>query len=139
VEALTLREYRTTAGVELTVEQRDLLRALAPSIAVTPSAGRVDAYDLTPGSWIGSIHLGELDLVVRPKVSIQQLLFLVSYAVGLGRWSDAPAALGPSESLVEAIIPGFTYQLRRALTRGVLQGYRTVDDSLQTVRGRWRI
>jgi 5-methylcytosine-specific restriction enzyme subunit McrC len=139
VDALTLSEYRTTAGVELTVEQRDLLRAVAPSIAVTPTVGRVDAYDLTPGSWIGSVHLGELDLVVRPKVPIQQVLFLVSYAVGLGRWIDAPAALESSDSLVEAIIPGFTYQLRRALARGVLQGYRTTDDSLQVVRGRWRI
>lgn len=136
---LTLTEYQTTSAVELTLSERDQLQTVAPSISMTPSIGRTDAYDLRPGSWVGSVHLGDLELVVRPKVPIQQVLFLISYAVSLGRWAEAPATLEVADSVVEAVIPGFTYQLRQALARGILQGYRRQDDALTTVRGRWRI
>ncbi len=136
---LTLVEYQILPGVALTTHERDLLHALAPSIAITPSAGRDDAYDLTPGSWVGVVGLGARQLVIRPKLPIERVLFLISYAVANGWWEQAPATLARSESVLEPIIAGFTYQLRRALARGVLQGYRSEEDALPTVRGRWRI
>lgn len=137
---LQLAEYETTAGVRLTSEQRDQLRRLAPSVAVQPTIGADALYDLTPGSSVGIVHLSDgLEVVIRPKLPIDRVLFLVSYAISRGAWQAMPAALASADSLLEAIIPGYTYQLRRALERGVLQGYRSVDDGLQTVRGRWRI
>lgn len=136
---LALTEFQTSQGVELSRIQRDQLRGVAPSITISPSVGRDAAYDLTPGSWVGAVHLDGLDLIIRPKLPIEQVLFLISYAIGQGRWVQAPAGLAKTDSLFEAIIPGFTYQLRQALARGVLQGYRTVDDAQTTVRGQWRI
>lgn len=136
---IALAEFQTSEGVELSRIQRDQLRGIAPSITVSPSIGKDAAYDLTPGSWVGAVHLDGLDLIIRPKLPIEQVLFLISYAVGQGRWVRTPAGLAETDSLFEAIIPGFTYQLRQALARGVLQGYRTVDDAQTTVRGRWRI
>lgn len=136
---LALTEFQTSQGVDLSRIQRDQLRAVARSITVSPSVGRDAAYDLTPGSWVGAVHLDGLDLVIRPKLPIEQVLFLISYAIGQGRWVQAPAGLAQTDSLFEGIIPGFTYQLRQALARGVLQGYRTIDDAQTTVRGRWRI
>ena len=43
------------------------------------------------------------------------------------------------DSLLEAIVPGFVRQVQRAIYRGLLEGYRTEDASLDTVRGRLRI
>jgi 5-methylcytosine-specific restriction enzyme subunit McrC len=47
-------------------------------------------------------------------------------------------AFEETDALVEAIIPGFVAQVRRAIQLGVLQGYRTEDEALMTVRGRIR-
>lgn len=136
---LALTEFQTRQEVELSRVQRDQMRSVAPSITVSPSVGRDDAFDLTPGSWVGAVHLDGLDLVIRPKLPIERVFFLISYAIGQGRWEQAPAGLARTDSVLEAIIPGFTYQLRQTLAHGVLQGYRTMDDAQSTVRGRWRI
>jgi 5-methylcytosine-specific restriction enzyme subunit McrC len=120
-----LREYRTSQGVALTSDQRDTLRRIAPSVTVVPSIGADDAYDLTPGSFVGAIRLPGLDLVIEPKVPIDRVLFLMSYATG--------------RDLVEAIIPGFVAQLRAAYRRGVPHGYRVEEDALMTIRGRPRM
>lgn len=137
---IELTEHATTRGIPLPRTALDRLRRLAPQIAVTPSADGEGAYDLTPGSWIGSVHLEhDLEMLLRPKIPIDRVLFLLSYAVDPKRWREAPAHLAEAPSLLEAILPGFTYQLRRALERGPLQGYRGEDDAVPTVRGRWRI
>jgi len=137
---LALTEYEPAPAVELTLAQRDQLRRVAPSVALVPAIGREGAYDLTPGSSVGAIHLSDdLELLIRPKLPIERVLFLISYAVGQGRWRDEPVPLAEAESVLEAIVPAFTYRLRQAFRRGVLQGYRTEDDALTTLRGRWRI
>jgi 5-methylcytosine-specific restriction enzyme subunit McrC len=137
---LCLTEYETKRAVALTPTHRDQLQRLAPSVTVVPTVGCEGAYDLTPGSFVGVVHLDDaLEVVISPKLPIERVLFLISYAIGQGRWLEAPAALGRADSLVEAIVRGFTYQLRRALERGVLQDYRAEDDALTTVRGRWRV
>ncbi len=137
---LTLSEYDTRQAVALTAVQRDQLRSLTASVTVVPTIGHEGRYDLTPGSSVGVIHLADdLELLIRPKLPIERVLFLISYALDHGRWQEAPAELSRAEGILEAIIQGFAYRLRRTLARGVLQGYRTEEDALTTVRGRWRI
>ena len=136
---LSLAEYRTEPSVALTTQQRDFLDAIAPSIRVAPSPGEDGRYDLTPGSYVGAIHLPDLEIVVRPKLPINRVLFMLSYSLGLTRQQLSPFSLSKEDSLVEAIVPGFIYQVEQALKRGVLQGYRSEEDALQTVRGRLRV
>ena len=133
-----LREHLTSAAIELSPEQRDALRRAAPSVAVVPSIGRDDAYDLTPGSFIGVVRLPGLDVVIRPKIPIERVLFLVSYASGRW-WRTEHAPMADADDLVEAIIPGFVAQLRAAYRRGIPQGYRIEEDALMTIRGRPRM
>lgn len=137
---IPLREHTTREGVSLTGFQRDQLRRLTNTVAVVPTIGAESRYDLRPGSSVGVIHLeGGLELVIQPKLPISRVLFLVSYALDRARWADAPAAVDEADDVLEAVIAGFAHQLNRTLRRGVLQGYRTEDDALTTVRGRWRI
>jgi 5-methylcytosine-specific restriction enzyme subunit McrC len=133
-----LREHRPTFGIELSSAQRDALRRVAPSVSVVPSIGFDDRYDLTPGSSIGVVRLPGLDIVIQPKVPIERVLFLLSYANGRW-WSPQQAELPDASDLVEAIIPGFVTQLRAAYRRGVPQGYRVEEDALMTIRGRPRM
>jgi 5-methylcytosine-specific restriction enzyme subunit McrC len=137
---LMLSEYDHKPAVALTTQQRDQLRRMTKSVTVSPTIGYEGHYDLTPGSSVGVIHLADdLELLIRPKLPIERVLFLISYALEHGRWQEASASLGEADTILEAIIQSFAYRLRRTLLRGVLQGYRSEDDSLTTVRGRWRI
>jgi 5-methylcytosine-specific restriction enzyme subunit McrC len=136
---LTLREYEPARGVLLTIQQRDQLAALAPSVTITPIIGSVDHYDLTPGSWVGVVHLTDLDIIIRPKVELDRLLFMMSYSLGRIRDLDSMVSLKEADDLPEAIVMAFVRLTSRALARGVQQGYRTVDDSSLTLRGRLRV
>jgi 5-methylcytosine-specific restriction enzyme subunit McrC len=138
MQLLTLSEYRASEPLDLTAQQLSDLRRLAPSIAVTPAFDGSGRVILTPGSEVGSINLGTLRIEIRPKLPIDRLLFLLSYAIERGRWRDVPFDYGERQSLLEAIVPGFVAQVRRALARGVLQGYRVEEEALPTIRGRLR-
>ena len=63
---------------------------------------------------------------------------MISYALDPSRWRETGFDFGIEDSLVEAIVPGFVRQVRRAFRRGVLQGYRVEEDAIATVRGRIR-
>jgi 5-methylcytosine-specific restriction enzyme subunit McrC len=139
MQHLTLAEYQTLSAVELSSAQLDALRTLVPSVAIAPSGDLGGRYDLKADSFIGVARLPDLELVIRPKLDIDRVLFLISYAMDPKSWWQAPAELEHEPSLVEAIIPGFVHQTKRALRRGLKQGYVTTDDSLLTVRGRLRI
>jgi 5-methylcytosine-specific restriction enzyme subunit McrC len=135
---LTLNEYRTTCDVELSSDELHAIQAATNSIGITPSQ-RVDGcYDLTPGSYVGGIQLQILAIEILPKLPIERLLFLISYTIDRLSWRDTDFNFMERSSLLEAVIPGFVSQVRRAFHRGVLQGYRSQEDSLQTVRGRIR-
>jgi 5-methylcytosine-specific restriction enzyme subunit McrC len=135
---LTLTEYQEMAGVKLSPEQRDGILEVAPSVSVTPSLGQEGYYDLTPGSHVGAINLPDLAVQIRPKIPLERVLFLFSYALDPHKWVDDLSSFAKEPSLVEAVIPGFVAQVRRAFRRGVLQGYRTEEAALPTVRGRLR-
>lgn len=133
---LTLTEYQTQFGIELSVEERDFLRE--NKIDVDPTQGVQGLYDLTPGSWIGALSTGSLAVKIRPKIPLDSVMFLISYALDPSRWRDTEFNFEREDSLVEAVVPGFVRQVRRAFRRGVLQGYRVEEDALATVRGRIR-
>jgi 5-methylcytosine-specific restriction enzyme subunit McrC len=117
MRTLTLPEYQQRLDVQLDDED---LKALAPfrpqQLVITPSLAG-SGYDLGASSWVGAIKTPGVALVLEPKVTITRLLFLLSYALDPKRWRDIPFDYRPTDSLVEAIIPGFVH--RRAIRQGV--------------------
>lgn len=134
---LTLREHQLTRGVPLTNRERDALIRVR-DVLVTPTA--VDgAYDVRPGSTIGSLSIDGRTVLIRPKIGFERALFLVSYSIDRAAWSDDEATHAQADRIVDAIASAFARLAARALRRGVLQGYRATEDSLHTVRGRIRV
>jgi len=135
---LSLSEYKTSPAVPLTKDEREALQIIVPSLTVTPTLGTEGAYDLTPSSWIGAIELPSLAVEIHPKVPLERVFFLISYALNPRAWRESPFSYAAAPTLLEAIIPPFASAVRHALRRGVLQGYRIEEDALQTVRGQIR-
>ncbi len=97
-------------------------------------------YRIEPVGKVGSVRTATMQLDIRPKdrLGLSRLLFLLSYAGNQGFRADSVAAVEDRE-LWSALAESLAQLAERALGRGVLQGYLTVDESLRTVKGRIRI
>jgi 5-methylcytosine-specific restriction enzyme subunit McrC len=97
-------------------------------------------FRIEPVGMVGSVRTSTVQLEVRPKdrLGLNRLLFLLSYAGNQGFREDSVAAVEDSD-LWSALAESLAQLADRALSRGVLQGYLTVDESLRTVKGRIRI
>ena len=107
-------------------------------IDVTPSSDQDDGYVLKPSSYVGALNLGDLAVVVRPKLPIDRVMFLITYAMDPKNWRRDPVGLTRDDDILEAVALAFAYRTRQAIQRGLLQGYRREEDALSVVRGRIR-
>ncbi|MDP9905924.1 5-methylcytosine-specific restriction enzyme subunit McrC [Arthrobacter bambusae] len=97
-------------------------------------------YRIEPVGKVGSVRTPTVQIEVRPKdrLGLNRLLFLLSYAGDQGFREDSVAAV-EHKDLWSALAESLAQLAERALSRGPLQGYLTVDESLRTVKGRIRI
>lgn len=107
-------------------------------VQVQPRGGGF--WQLSPLGMVGAAEVGEVLLEVRPKdkVGISQLLFLLGYARDPGFQAEDVAAQRTTD-LWSSLAESLARLCERALARGVLHGYVSVEESLRTVRGRIRI
>ncbi|QCR52212.1 restriction endonuclease [Brachybacterium sp. SGAir0954] len=134
---LELTEGAPAHGIELTEAEA---RAVALSeIAELNRAPGETGWQVAPGRKIGVVQVDDLQISVTPKIPVERLIFLMGYATAPAYWREHSVQLDPEESLPEALAHAFTRLAQRATEQGLLQGYRTVDDSLQVLRGRIRV
>ncbi|MET4541248.1 5-methylcytosine-specific restriction enzyme subunit McrC [Arthrobacter bambusae] len=97
-------------------------------------------YRIEPVGKVGSVRTAAVQLEVRPKdrLGLSRLLFLLSYAGEQG-FRDHSVEAVEHPDLWSALAESLAQLADRALSRGVLQGYLTVEESLRTVKGRIRI
>ena len=135
---LELKEYEPFPwNGSLDKDQRRVLRDAA-CIEVTLSTDEEGAFRLKPSSYIGAVNIGELVVVVRPKIPIDRVMFLIAYAMDPKGWRRDSVELARDDDILEAIALAFAHRTRQAIERGLLQGYRREEDALNTVRGRIR-
>ena len=137
---LDLQEYQTSSPYDLTVEERDALVGVVNGLILEPVAGESSKYTIRPGSWVGAVEIGDLSVLIQPKVGIVKLLALACYAMGMfklqhERQFDFAEEL---ESLPDTLALALAAAARRAFSRGLLHGYLTEEEALLTVRGRIR-
>ncbi|QEV65010.1 restriction endonuclease [Streptomyces spectabilis] len=106
-----------------------------------PDAYAQGAWRLRAGSKVGVVALtlpGGESVTVRitPKVPVARLLFLIGYSNDPRGWRDGGVDLAEHDELLPALAHAVERQIDRALRQGLLQGYRTTDESSHVVRGR---
>ena len=138
VRPIDLTEYQRSGPVDLSATERDVLAGTLPSLAIQPVIGRDDAYYVTPGSTVGAVEVGDLSVLIHPKIGIRQLLSLACYAVGQIKFQHEDFDFPEDISLPDVLALALSAQARRAFTAGLLHGYRTEEEALYGVRGRIR-
>ena len=138
---LHLKEYeRSCEPIALNVAQRDALVKAIPSLGVAPEPGEEGRYRLTAGSVVGAFEVGELSVLIRPKLDISKLIFLACYAMDAFNLRDGERyRFEEAETLPDAMALSLAAAARKAFERGLLHGYRTEEEALHTVRGRIRM
>ncbi len=138
---INLQEYASTESV-LSAAQLELLLHHAPALelSIVPVVGKGDTFRLTTGSTVGAVEIGDLSIMIEPKVGVPQLLSIAAYAMGLFRPQEQrPFDFAERQSLPDALALALASAGRRAFGQGLLHGYRTEEQALRTVRGRIRI
>lgn len=98
-----------------------------------------DTWRLIPQGKVGAARIGDLQIEVQPKgkVGLAHLLFLLGYTADPGFRPELVVGKRDAQ-LWPALGYSLAQSVERALERGVLQGYRTADEALRTIRGRIR-
>lgn len=113
--------------------------ALSASGLVVAAPSPLPGYwSVGPGNRVGVARVGRVELWITPKLSIERLFFLLGFARDGKGWREEDLPLAEAPDLLTAIADAFARQADRALQQGLLQGYRTAEESLPVLRGRLR-
>ena len=122
----------------LSATERHQLRVALPSLTIDP-ADEDGTYYLRPGSIVGALEIGEMSVLIEPKIGIPQLLSLACYAMGVIKQQDLRMFdFDRDDSLPDILASALSAAARQAFRRGLLHGYRTQEDALYGIRGRIR-
>ena len=114
------------------------MRGQQLSLTIEPAGGSDTDYYLTPESTVGAVEIGALSVLIEPKIGIPKLLSLACYAIGKVKFRAEDFDFPEEYALADALALALTFQARRAFSSGLLHGYRSEEEALQTVRGRIR-
>lgn len=111
--------------------------ALAAAGVVTVHRLVNGQWEMTPGSKVGIARVGSATVWIRPKVTIDRILFLLGFARDPG-WQQPDVELDEVDQLLPVLATAYAAQAEKAIEQGLLQGYVEVDDQLTVLRGRLR-
>jgi 5-methylcytosine-specific restriction enzyme subunit McrC len=132
---LELTEYEERE-VQLSAAEERVLRAAAGTALTTAPGSAADRFRVRAGSYVGAISTSRLDVLIRPKVTTANLLYLLE-AGGLPLdLDDREVDLLDSLDLVPALATLFAAQLDRLVRRGVVNGYFEHAERRSALRGR---
>lgn len=132
---LILTEGDAAQTVALTDAEYLALQQLALA-NVTPTLDR-GLYDVVAARKIGAVAMGDRQVVVRPKIAdLNRLVFMLGYAKDPGIWRDDLVDLTSDDELFPALAEAFSRLALAGVEQGLLQGYKTVQETLPVLRGR---
>ena len=135
---LDLQEYVSSTPHLSSPQERKSLREAIPSLRFDPVPDAEGTYTLTPGADVGAVEIGDLSVLIRPKIGIPQLVSLACYAIGKVKFQETDFDFPEQTALSDALALAFTSAAQRAFSRGLLHDYRTWEEALYAVRGRIR-
>ena len=135
---INLKEYQRSGPFLLSTAERDALRGQQLSLTIEPAESSHTEYYLRPESVVGAVEIGGLSVLIEPKIGIPKLLSLACYAIGRLEFRAEDFDFPEEYALPDALALALASHGQRAFSSGLLHGYRSEEEALQTVRGRVR-
>lgn len=107
-------------------------------IELRPSFRGPGWYAVQAKQRVGSVRWPDLDLTLSivPKLPVQRLLFLLGYAERRSASREELGVLEARHDFLDAVARVFVDHAEAAIRRGLLHGYRQVEESSRVLRGR---
>lgn len=134
-DPLVIHEGGPPVTAVLSKDEYYALRGL--DIATVTTTFETGVFEVVAGQKVGVATFGSRQVIVRPKITdLSRLIFLVGYAQNPRIWRPDLVHLDRDAELMPALADAFARITTRALEQGLLQGYKTVADTLLVLRGR---
>jgi hypothetical protein len=85
---------------------------------------------------VGVVRVGNVQIVVEPKIPLSHLLYLMAEAGSLPRLDEERASLAADQSLWALVAAWFTASAESLLRRGLIRDYQETRQDLSLIRGR---
>jgi 5-methylcytosine-specific restriction enzyme subunit McrC len=132
-----LPEYGILTGEPLTdIQARALQQSRA--LTLTPTAAQPGRWDVRAAQYVGVVRLADVDVWIVPKVPVDRLMYLITYARSDRGWERQLGTFAVENDLFASVAFAFAHHAEAAINGGILQGYITVEESLPGLRGRLR-
>lgn len=129
---VTLAEYGT-AELTLTRGQASALQRTG-FVTVSPIGG--DQWQVSAASYVGTLGVEGIELLIRPKINPENLFLLLEPGLPATAWRPENFDYGSSTALLSSVIGFFARTVETALGRGVLRSYQARAEPLVALRGR---
>ncbi|HID54348.1 MAG TPA: hypothetical protein EYP41_20210 [Anaerolineae bacterium] len=132
---ITLREHKQKESVPLTQAQAMQLKEhYSKFISVERSWG--EGWTLTAKQYVGTIVLDDLRIVIRPKILLDNLFYMLTYAYDLPSFRNEITTLGEADDLFEFITVIFANQVGQLVRRGLYRSYLEQEENRRFLRGK---
>jgi 5-methylcytosine-specific restriction enzyme subunit McrC len=135
---MTTHELSEYQSIELEISAaaaRDLVEVSGGKVGVSVGS-REGSYRVTATEYVGTVVTPEIRLLIRPKVSLENLFTMLSVGIPEGAWKPQTFDYAGSHDLLAALSQLVARSVWQATNQGVVRAYRTEDGRLATVRGR---
>ena len=117
---INLEEYAPSAPISLSHGQLIELRDRRLSLNIEPTAA-VGMYQITPGSIVGAMEIGNMSVLIRPKIDIPQLLSIACYAMSQFKLQKEMFNYPSRYALPDVLALALTASAQQAFSQGLLQ------------------
>lgn len=132
---LVLREYEEKT-CSMTAEEERRLRALVGTRLSTAPGATSDEFRITATSYVGTVVLGDLTILIQPKVPTDNLFHMLEADGRPLELDDDSFGYGAADELAASFATFFARVLERAMGAGVPREYVVCHDDIAGVRGR---
>ncbi|HJG57644.1 MAG TPA: McrC family protein [Corynebacterium xerosis] len=129
---VVLSEY-SPAELDITRRQAEALQRTG-FVALSPIAG--DRWRVTPSSFVGSLVMEDIELLIRPKINPENLFLLLEPGLPPHAWRRETFDYGSSSDLLPSVISFFARTVETSLGRGIIRSYESRREELVALRGR---
>ena len=135
-DRIELREYGR-AVVALGEEQVRALNCVGNGQYLSVEPGEQPGYwQVAAHNYVGSINVGGLQVLVRPKIPLRNLFLLLEVGLHERDWRDEAVRFETTGDLLPALVSFFARTTETTLARGLYHSYREQRDRLVALRGR---
>ena len=135
-QTLTLREHSSKI-LPLTGDQAGALNRVGDGKYLSIEPGEIPGnWEVSAHNYVGSINVGGLQVLVRPKIPLRNLFLLLEVGLRERDWRDEATRYETTGDLLPALVSFFARAAETTLARGLYHSYRERRDQLIAMRGR---